>query len=241
MWKLYDALLERVDTDDRIEYVRAGVSWVLVRTDSGALGVASVLAGRSGRPLEPAAYAGMPVREAALLVKSWDFERAALGAAAINAILNRPERFADCGEPDAFLRYRDMARGRRVAVVGRFQYLEQRLRPICDLSVLERAPIAGEYPDMACEYILPGMDMVFITGCTVGNKTLPRLLRLAKDAYTVVTGPSTPMTEALFGFGADALCGFCATDEGACLRAVADEQGLFDGGRMVVLERSERP
>ena len=85
------------------------------------------------------------------------------------------------------------------------------------------------------------MDMVFITGCTVGNKTLPRLLRLAKDAYTVVTGPSTPMTEALFGFGADALCGFCATDEGACLRAVADEQGLFDGGRMVVLERSERP
>ena len=240
MWKLYDALLERVDTDDRIEYVRAGVSWVMVRTAAGAMGMASVQQGRGGQPLEEARWAGMPLKEAAQLVKSWDYEQAALGLAAINACLNRAERFPDCGEPDAFLRYRERARGRRVAVVGRFQYLEERLRPICELSVLERAPIAGEYPDPACEYILPGMDLVFITGCTVSNKPLPRLLQLCRSAYTVVTGPSTPMAEALFNCGADALCGFCATDEAGCLRAVADEQGLFPAGRMVVLERSDR-
>ena len=240
MWKVYDAILDRVDADDRIEYVRAGVSWILVRTERGAMGVASVLAGRSGNPLDEGAYRGMPLREAAGLVKSWDFEKAALGLAAVNACLNRPERFPDCGEPDAFLRYRELARGRRVAVVGRFQYLEQRLRPICELSVLERAPISGEYPDMACEYILSDMDLVFITGSTVGNKTLPRLLELTKDAYTVITGPSTPMTEALFDFGADALCGFCATWEADCLRAVEDRQGIFAGGRMVVLEADNR-
>ena len=237
MWALYDALLSRAEADDRIEYVRAGVSWVLVRTEKGALGVASVLQGRSGRPLETEQYRGMPLREAARLVKSWDFEEASLGLAAINAALNRAERFADCGEPDAFLRYRDLAAGKRVAVVGRFQYLEERLKPICQMSVLERAPVAGEYPDMACEYVLSDMDLVFITGCTVSNKTLPRLLQLTRDAYTVVTGPSTPMSETLFDFGADALCGFCATDEAACLRAVADAQGLFAAGRMVVLER----
>ena len=144
MWALYDALLERVDADDRIEYVRAGVSWVLVRTEKGALGVASVPQGNLGQPVDESTYRGMPLREAARLVKRWDFRQAALGLAAVNAAINRTERFADCGEPDAFLRYRDRAQGRRVAVVGRFQYLEERLKPICDLSVLERAPIAGE-------------------------------------------------------------------------------------------------
>ena len=237
MWALYDALLERVDADDRIEYVRAGVSWVLVRTEKGALGVASVPQGNLGQPVDESTYRGMPLREAARLVKRWDFRQAALGLAAVNAAINRTERFADCGEPDAFLRYRDRAQGRRVAVVGRFQYLEERLKPICDLSVLERAPIAGEYPDPACEYILPDMDLVFITGCTVSNKTLPRLLQLSKHAYTVVTGPSTPMSEVLLDFGAGALCGFCPTYEAGCLRAVADEQGLFSAGRMVVLEK----
>ncbi len=240
MWALYDALLEQTNVDDRIEYVRAGVSWILVRMESGALGVASVQQGRSGKALEENACRGLPIQEITRLVKSWDFEWASLGLAAINAVLNRTERFADCGEPDAFLRYRDRAQGKRVAVVGRFQYLEERLRPICELSVLERAPVAGEYPDPACEYILSDMDMVFITGCTVSNKTLPRLLQLTKNAYTVITGPSTPMSEVLFDFGANALCGFCATEEAGCLRAVADQQGLFAAGRMVVVEREGR-
>ena len=237
MWEMYDALLAEAESDDAIEYARAGESWVLVKTVRGALGMAAVQKGRSGRPLEAARFAGMPVNEAARLVKSWDFEEAALGLAAINARLNQAARFRDCGEPDAFLRYRDMARGGKVAVVGRFKYLEERLAPICELSVLERRPMAGEYPDMACEYILSDADLVFITGCTVSNKTLPRLLQLTKDAYTVITGPSTPMTERLFDFGADALCGFCAVDEAACLRAIEDRQGIFAGGRMVCRER----
>ena len=240
MWAMYDALLEQTAVDERIEYVRAGVSWILVRTEGGALGVASVQHGWPGKALEEGACRGRTIREVAPLVKSWDFQQASLGLAAVNAVLNRTERFADCAEPDAFLRYRARAQGKRVAVVGRFQYLEERLRPICDLFVLERAPIAGEYPDPACEYLLPDMDLVFITGCTVSNKTLPRLLQLSKNAYTVITGPSTPMSETLLDLGADALCGFCATEEAGCLRAVADRQGLFAAGRMVVMEREGR-
>lgn len=237
MWELYDAILSGVQSEDRIKTVHTGPSWVMVSTEQGKIGVAAVQYGRSGRPVQAERYVGLPVTDAARLVKSWDFEEAALGLAAINTCLNRAERFPDCGEPDAFLRYRGRAEGKKVAVIGRFAYLEERLKPICDLYVLERTPNAEEYPDPACEYILPEMDLVFITGCTTSNKTLPRLLQLTQNAYTIITGPSTPMSEALFEFGADALCGFCTTDEEKGIRAVREGQGIFASGKMVCLER----
>ena len=180
----------------------------------------------------------MSLNEAAELVKSWDFEKASFGLAAVNAICNQSDRFPDCGEPDAFLRYRDRAEGKKVGVVGRFPYLEKRLKPICRLSVLERTPHAEDYPDSACEYILPEMDIVFITGCTISNKTLPRLLQLSQNAYTIITGPSTPMSEVMFDFGVDALCGFCVTDEKGGILAAEDRQAIFTCGRMVCLEKN---
>ncbi len=240
MWELYDALLSRVEAEDRIQTAGAGESWVMVKTGKQLLGTAAVQPGRSGRSLCTERYLGMTLREAAGLVKSWDFEEAAFGLAAVNACLNRDELFPACGEPDAFLRYRDRAEGRKVAVIGRFPYLEERLKPICELSVLERLPNEEEYPDSACEYILPDMDLVFITGCTVSNKTLPRLLQLSQKAFTIISGPSTPMSDILFDYGADSLCGFCVTDESAFIRAVEGRQGIFPCGRMVCLEKENR-
>lgn len=237
MWEIYDAILSRIQTDAAIRSVCVGEHWVMAETDQGMVGVAAVQQGRRGLPLCGERFVGIPVREAAELVKSWDFEEAAFGLAAINACLNIDSAFHDTGEADAFLRFKERARGKKVAVVGRFAYLEERLEPICELSVLERIPSAEDYPDSACEFILPDMDLVFITGCTVSNKTLPRLLQLTKDAFTVLAGPSTPMTEELFRFGADALCGFCVTDEERCRQAVSRKQSVFACGRMVCLEK----
>ena len=238
MWEMYDALLDGIDTDDRIQFVCAGESWVLLKAENGTMGVAAVQEGRNGAPLCSESFAGMPLPEAAALVKSWDFEKASLGLAAINSIYNRNERFPDCGEADAFLRYRDRAKGKKVGVVGRFPYLEKRLNPICQLYVLERNPGAEDYPDSACEYLLPEMDLVFITGCTVSNKTLPRLLQLSQNAFTVLTGPSTPMSERMFEFGVDSLCGFCVTDEENAQLAAQNRQGIVTCGRMVCWEKS---
>ena len=125
-------------------------------------------------------------------------------------------------------------------MIGRFAYLEMRLEGLCDLHVLERFPGARDYPDMACEYLLPDMDVVFITGCTVSNKTLPRLLQLSKKAFTVISGPSTPMDTELLHMGADALCGFCVTDETAARKAVSECAGIFKSGRMVCMEKENR-
>ena len=237
MWTLYDRLIEKVEDCDKIASVKQGDNWTLVKTQAGKLGVAAVHPTRSGKKLDYEAVIGMPLHEAAKMVKSWDFEEASFGLAAINAIINDANKLPVTENPDAFLRYKDRCLGRKVAVIGRFAYLENRLEGLCDLHVLERLPGEKDYPDAACEYLLGDMDVVFITGCTVSNKTLPRLLQLSKDAFTIISGPSTPMHPMLFDMGADALCGFCVTDEQAALRAVEDCSGIFLSGRMVCMEK----
>ncbi|MDO4547022.1 MAG: DUF364 domain-containing protein [Clostridia bacterium] len=236
-WKLYDKLIATVD-DDKVSRVRIGASWTMVETESGRAGLASSSSGGSVIT-DMSQFAGMPLSRAAEMIKSWDFSQAAIGLAAINAHLNRGALFGSQQNPDAFLRYRDMARGKKVGVVGHFAYLESRLAGICDMCVLERKPSAGDYPDPACEYLLPEMDVVFITGSAVINKTMPRLLELCKNAFTVICGPSTPMDGVFFEMGADALCGFCVNDARDCLRLVAQDAAIFPCGQMVCVERGE--
>ena len=54
--------------------------------------------------------------------------------------------------------------------------------------------------------------MVIITASTLVNKTLPHLLELSKDAYTILAGPSCPMCPGLLDFGIDRIAGLVITD-----------------------------
>lgn len=241
MWSLYDRLITQADAEDSLAEVRITPHWTIVFTRAGRMGVAATQPTQRDFPVRGEIYEGLCLDRAAQLVKSWDLREAAIGAAVINACVNQPERFHTAGEPDAFLRYRTRYEGRKVAVVGRFAYLEERLRGLCDLYVLERRPGESDLPDTACEYLLPEMDTVVITGSALANKTLPRLLELSRRAFTVVSGPSTPMHPALFDLGADALCGLCLTQPER-LHALGMGCGaIFDCGRMDVLEREVSP
>ena len=64
----------------------------------------------------------------------------------------------------------------------------------------------GDYPDSACEYLLPEMDFTIITGSAFINKTLPRLLQLSRHA--VILWPSTPMSRSILDYGAKELSGY---------------------------------
>ena len=53
---------------------------------------------------------------------------------------------------------------------------------------------------------------MLITGSTLINKTLPHILDLCENAYTILLGPSVPMCPALLDFGIDRLAGMAVTD-----------------------------
>ena len=54
--------------------------------------------------------------------------------------------------------------------------------------------------------------MVITTASTLVNKTLPHLLELSKDAYTILAGPSCPMCSELLDFGIDRIAGLVITN-----------------------------
>ena len=239
MWEIYDTLIETVPPDSQVQACLAGQHWFAVRSEGTGLAMTP----REGDGCLPRAgeMAGTPTRDLAASLKSWNLHEAALGLAAINSALNAGTsiersaglRVGEQPDEDVFTSLLGEFRGRKVAVVGHFRNLE-RVQAVCDLSILERLPQPGDFPDPACEWILPEQDYVVITATTLINKTLPRLLELSRNARVVLAGPSTPLTPKLFQFGIDMLAGLVVEDETKVWTVIQE------GGRHQIFDRGSR-
>lgn len=213
-FELYDALLEGVGPSAPLLAAPSGKYWAMAETGDSA-GLAMATAGDSRPPLFPEGLAGLSLREVAGAARSWNFAEAGFGLAAANAWYNRPARLEalGCREPEGGfytdgLEFKD----KTVAFIGHMhgpRGLREQARAV---YILEKEPQPGDYPDSACDYLLPQCDIVIITGSSLVNKTLPHLLELCRDAYTILTGPSVPMCPALLDFGIDRLAGLVLTD-----------------------------
>lgn len=245
-WAIYDRLLAEVPEGPAVRRLLIGRAWTLVQ--AGGLGMAMTHQDDfSPAGLRPP-YQGRPLRELAAGVRSWNVREAAIGLAAINAQVNqarRVERRFGVKLParGADLVFSAMApelEGKKVAVIGRFPDLDS-LAGRCRLTVLERRPHRGDLPDFAAEYVLPGQDVVFITGTTLVNKTLPRLLELCAGAKVVLVGPSVPLTPLWFELGVSVLAGTVVADPDAVWRATGEGavQDIWDRGALAVHLRAE--
>ena len=245
-WEMYDRLIEAIPEDIVVEDYCVGCAWTIVKA-GGYNGVALTVRQRAGSPHNDVKIIGEPLKKVAELVKSWYFLEASIGLAAINAYYNNSKRVGEMSlleegadgddKGDAFKVFGEAVAGKKVAVIGHFPYIEKRLKPICDLSILERDPQRGDCPDSSCEYILPEQDYVFITGMTLTNKTLPRLLELCSNAKVCVVGPSAPLSKILGDYGVYCVSGFCATDSEVIAESIRRgvKQEIFKGGQMVNL------
>ncbi len=216
---LYDALSDGAESSERIEYARLGERWALVETASSS-GMAMFTEGHSIAPKFPS-MEGLSLREAAEAVKSWNLEEASLGLAAANAFYNRPERLDALGarvSMDVFYTDGIDLRGLTVGIVGHM-HGPRGLRGLAKaVYTLERAPQEDDYPDSACDLLLPRCDLVLVTGSSLINKTLPHLLELCEKATVILTGPSVPLCPALLDCGIDRIAGMAIADR-AALRA----------------------
>lgn len=257
-WKLYNHLIGGIPDGILVRDYCLGQHWSYVEADCG-MGVGWTAHGGAQRGFTHD-LRGHELREVAELSKSWCFEEATLGVAALNAWYSRPGLIEAAGatyddelaatQPgkpaDAFDRYRpaiEAAGGKaRVVVVGHFPHVAG-IADYARLTVLERNCRDGlDTPDPACEYVLPEADFAFITGVTLINKTAPRLLDLARDATTVMVGPSVVMSPFLLKWGVDALCGSVVADPEKTRFAVKNGAGKLFGEalRMTTLQSAQR-
>ncbi|MDO5695651.1 MAG: DUF364 domain-containing protein [Eubacteriales bacterium] len=234
---LYDELIASIPNDIYPEAVHEGPVLCGVRT-ADSMGVAMNFE-HVGRPRIATSYEGMSLRALAELSLSWHMKEAAVGVAALNAYWNTPALLTHADAGAAFEHYRTEMAGKRIAVIGHFPYIDKLLGDIADVITLERENTPGDYPDSACEFVLEDRDVIFMTGSAFVNKTAPRLLALCQGKEIILTGPTTPMSPLLYGYGVTGLSGFVVTDFDGATKEVTggDCLGIFRYGTMVNLKR----
>jgi len=248
MWDIYDELISTIPDDLTVLDCMVGLHWTLVRSEKGIGAAMTIKGGQDADTYTD--IIGMSIKELAKGIKSWNMITASLGQAAINSVMNTPENvsaltgqvFDKNADPEAangFARFLPDIKGKKVAVIGHFPNIDS-LKTVCELSILERMPQGDDYPDPACEYILPQQEVVFITGTAFINKTMPRLLSLSKDARIILVGPSVPISPLLFKYGVDAIGSTALIDEDLVWKVVKQggKMNIFkSGGQMVSIKR----
>ena len=242
-----DVILEECSAhlDNEVLDLRVGPYWTVVKSSAGA-GMASTMARHvdrhSGDPVQAAgSLLDLEFGELVGLLRSSSIPEAAVGLAAVNSLTNGKRKTFE--EINAREVLKDRGRGRAVAIIGRFPFVDE-LRSLCrELWVFEkdsgrRADDLG--PEHVAE-ILPHAEIVAISATTLINHTFDEIVPfIDHGAFMMMLGPSTPMVPCLFDFGFDLLCGSVIEDPVSVFRAV--EQGAvtrqISGVRRVALSKA---
>ncbi len=254
MWEIYDTLINGIPEDLTADQIICGNGNTIVVNRYGA-GISSLLQQETRHPVSSGNLLGTPLRQVAGLIKSWNLPEASIGHAALNSYYNSPAiarmngiEFSDLQYKedrlnDPFITSQNDVKGKKVAVMGHFPYLETFFEPICDLSIIEWEPEEqGDYPFPSSEFILPLCDFVFISSRSLVDKTFPRLLELSKAAKRIVlVGPSATLAPYLLTIGISDLSGFIIKDTEKALRLVsgAESGKIARSGHKVSLKRNE--
>ncbi|MFM8333746.1 MAG: Rossmann-like domain-containing protein [Candidatus Methylumidiphilus sp.] len=236
-YEIYDLLQDYAAGPEAVREVLIGLVWTYCEADAGGLAMSP------GIPTRTLPWAGQlrgkPVAELARWVREFEPYPATVGMAAVNAAINRRHRLPDGltlnpaagGNLAVFEHFLPFIKGKKIVVVGRYPGLDGFCKEHqLNLTVLERNPGHGDTGDAACEYLLPGAEWVFLTASSIPNKTFPRLAELARNAVTVLMGPTTPWLPDLYHFGIDYLAGVEIADRDKLRATVAEGGGvrLFD-------------
>lgn len=227
-WSLYQELLSQID-DRKVTEGAVFPVWSYIKTEDNA-GLAMTPPEIPHQTCLAGKLVGMPLSELACHVMSWDTQEATIATAGVNAFYNNSERlpsFGDCwvNTPDApdTIEWIERMGFEKVAFIGHYPVLDN-YQGSCKFTILEKQPQPGDLPDMACDFVLPDQDAVFITGATFPNKTIVHLLDICRSAnvFTALWGPTVPLSPVLFDYGVQAVFGTVVREPDAA-RAILEQ------------------
>jgi uncharacterized protein (DUF4213/DUF364 family) len=215
---LYEDLIESVKEKQnaKIHAVRVGVTWTGVLTEK--VGLSLTYSSVSDKIEDGGTLKGKTSLEVLEYLKTFNFLKLAVGLATLNSLIDIPKEFETLNILDHI---EEIARDKRVVFVGHFCGLDKIKRNAKELIILERNPQEGDLIDTAADYVIPEADVVAITGSTIANKSIEHILKLSKG-YTIVFGPSTPMSPVLFDYGVDLIGGSVVLDNNKVMNAISE-------------------
>ena len=206
--KILNDILQTVKDDYSIRKVLVGVHWATVM--SRFCGLASTLCEPPPHHDNQVRDVGQlhqkSARELAQYVFSNRLLEASLGMAAINSLIEIDESIS---EPlNAFDIIAEKGKDKTIGVIGHFPFIPKLKKIARKIWVFEKRLQEGDLPEDEIKRLLPGCDVVAISGTTLINHTFESVLKSCrKDAFKVMLGASTPMLPLLFDYGIDVLSG----------------------------------
>ena len=219
---LVENLLQKmIRRKEKIRRITRGERAICLITEEGRGGTASNLFPNSPEELETIrSFEGKTLEEAAELLFHPLILCRSLGMAALGTGTPLPEKPESRGALEYLL---EKGTGKTVTIVGNFPFLPRLKKEAAALHLLELREIPGAVPRKDWEKILGETDVLGITGTAVLTRSLAYFLEKGAFAFTVILGPSTPMMEILFDYGADILAGSRVRDPEAL------EKGILQG------------
>ncbi|MGD2295300.1 MAG: DUF364 domain-containing protein [Candidatus Aminicenantes bacterium] len=221
---ILQGILSTIKEDQPVRDIHVCIYWTAVT--SLRCGLASSMAAfmtPSDEPQVKKAGNLLPVDSKTLadLSLSSHILEASIGLAAINSALDLDEsRFQELNAEDE-LKLR--GEGKRMAVIGHFPFIN-RLRSVVKHMCVFELPgreRPGDLEEDKLNSLIPQAEVVAISSTTLINHTLGKILELVNpQSYTILLGPSTPLSPKLFDYGFDALSGSIVVHRSQVLRCI---------------------
>lgn len=237
--EILNHVLSTIDKNSPVDDIVRGLYWTAVVSRS--CGLSSTMfrdcSHDNSDDVEPVLMAGKTAAELAQLSLSSDIGKASLGLAAINSLI--PLDLSRCTEVNAGDVLMEKGRGRNVSIIGHFPFVDDLKGVAENLWVIEKWQRPGDYPEEDASRYLPQSDVVAISSTTLINHTLEGLLPLCpKSSFTMLLGPSTPMTDIMLDYGIDMISGSLVIDQSlalTCIKQGANFRQLKRSGAIKLL------
>jgi hypothetical protein len=206
-------ILSIIDHDAPVDDIIRGLYWTAVV--SSFCGLSSTMirdCPHDHDDSEPLLLTGKTAAELAQLSLSTDIGKASLGLGSINSLI--PVDLSRCTEANAAHILMEKGKDRNVAIIGHFPFVDDLKGVTKNLWVIEKWQKPGDYPEEDALQYLPRSDVIAISSTTLINHTLDGLLPLCpKSSFTMLLGPTTPMTSVIFDHGIDMISGSLVIDQ----------------------------
>lgn len=218
MHNIYDRLLSEIPANARVTDFCCGAGRCYTQTRENT-GFATMW--NDWRfPARSSPNEGSTLREIADLIGSWNMTEASLGLSAINCHYNA-QSIPSRETAETLGKLCEGLMDKSVLFVGHVPILESRLDSLADISFVSRHTIfEGDYAPSAIDYVMEKTDCVICSDLCVIDKSLERIIKIAKGEKIIVCGAEAPLAAALLEFGVSAVISLTHESESEARREV---------------------
>jgi len=219
---ILEKILESIKKYYAVKQIQIGIHFTCVVSKNCGL-ASTMLREYSGEEdeMESGFLTLMSAKELALWVLSEKIEKASVGMASINLLIDIQD--SKCIEMNASDIIKEKGKGKNISIIWHFPFVEELKGIAKNLWVIEKHPKIGDFPENDALKYLPQSDIVEISGTTLINHTFEKLISLCPSkCIKIILGPTSPLSPILFDFGIDYICGCKVIDANTILKFIAE-------------------